>query len=438
MSVKRRIKKLQRQKARRARAAEAIRNAQVRPHVAKVYHSLLDDIEAGRYSIVNLPGGRGSAKSSFVGLTITRGIMEDETGQSNAIVFRAVGETLRDSVYAQILWSIDTLGVSDLWECTVKPMECVYTPTGAVIKFRGLDDPRKLKSIKPRQGHFRFIWFEEFCELPGEGFARSVVQSVVRGQGPKPIIFRSFNPPISANAWANQAIAVPDDRAVTLHTDYTMIPPEWLGEGFLEEAERLKRVNRRAYDHEYGGLAVGSGSEVFENLTVRTITEDEIRELVTIYQGVDFGFSVDPTAFLRVAYDQRTETIYLVDEIYRRSMRNAALADEIKARGYSQWRITGDSADPRSIADLRDNGLMCGPCYKRPGCVQYRIRWLQHRTIVIDPVRTPNAHREFTQYAYKADKNGAVLPELVEGQEHTVDALAYALNDVIYSRGYPA
>lgn len=415
-SVKKRVKKLQRQRAKKARAAEIIANSTIRPHIAPVYGPVLDDIEAGEHSIFNLPGGRGSGKSSFVGLTITKGVMDDPTGESNAIVFRAVGETLRDSVYAQILWSIDTLGVTDLWTCTVSPMECIYKPSGASIKFRGLDDPRKLKSIRPRQGHFRFVWFEEFCELAGEGLARSVVQSVVRGQGPKPIIFRTFNPPISKNAWANQSIAKPDKRALTLHTTYHDVPPEWLGEAFFEEAERLKEVNPRAYEHEYEGNPVGTGSDVFENLEIRTITDEEIQILDGIYQGCDFGFAADPTAFVRVAYDRKSETIYLLDEIYKRSLRNTALASEIKHRKYQSWIVTGDSADPRSIADLKDNGLYARGCYKYPGCVAYRIRWLQHRKIIIDPARTPNAHREFTGYAYKVDKNGEVLPVLVEGE----------------------
>lgn len=436
-SVKRRVQKLARQKRRHQYIADYLEELTIRPHIAPVYGPLLDDIEAGNHSIYNLPGGRGSCKSSFIGLEITKGVMDDPTGESNAIIFRAVGETLRDSVFAQILWSIDTLEATDLWECTVKPMQCKFLPTGAVILFRGLDDPRKLKSIKPRQGHFRFVWFEEFCELAGEPFARSVVQSVVRGKGPTPIIFRSFNPPISANAWANQAVAKPDKRALTVRTTYHDVPAEWLGDAFIEEAERLKEVNPRAYEHEYEGKAVGTGSDVFENLEIRTITDEEAKELVSIYQGCDFGFS-DPTAFIRAAYDRKTETIILLDEIYQSRMSNQALAAEIRKRGYQNWRITGDCADPRSIADLNAAGLYCGKCHKYAGCIQYRIRWLQHRKIVIDPGRTPNAHREFTEYTYKVDRNGVVLPELVEGAEHTVDALAYALNDQIYNQNNPA
>lgn len=436
-SVKRRVQKLARQKRRHQYIADYLEKLTIRPHIAPVYGPLLDDIEAGNHSIYNLPGGRGSCKSSFIGLEITKGVMDDPTGESNAIIFRAVGETLRDSVFAQILWSIDTLEATDLWECTVKPMQCKFLPTGAVILFRGLDDPRKLKSIKPRQGHFRYVWFEEFCELAGEPFARSVVQSVVRGKGPTPIIFRSFNPPISANAWANQAVAKPDKRALTVRTTYHDVPAEWLGDAFIEEAERLKEVNPRAYEHEYEGKAVGTGSDVFENLEIRTITDEEAKELVSIYQGCDFGFS-DPTAFIRAAYDRKTETIILLDEIYQSRMSNQALAAEIRKRGYQNWRITGDCADPRSIADLNAAGLYCGKCHKYAGCIQYRIRWLQHRKIVIDPGRTPNAHREFTEYTYKVDRNGVVLPELVEGAEHTVDALAYALNDQIYNQNNPA
>ena len=437
-SVEKRIDRLLKRKRQKIYLDDYLEALTIRPHIAEVYHEVLDDIEAGKHSIYNLPGGRGSAKSSFIGLAITKGVMDDPTGQTNAIIFRAVGETLRDSVYAQILWSIDQLGATDLWECTVSPLQCKFLPTGAVILFRGLDDPRKLKSIKPRQGFFRYIWFEEFCELFGEGFSRSVVQSVMRGKGPKPFVFRSFNPPISANNWANQAIAKPDKRALTVHTDYTMIPPEWLGDAFLEEAEHLKRTNPRAFEHEYMGKAIGSGGEVFPNLEIREIKQSEIDEMGYIYQGQDFGFAVDPACFIRLAYDRKHETIYLIDEIYKRGISNAALSKEIKSRGYDQWEVVCDSAEPKSITDLRDNGIHARSCYKAPGCVEYRIKWLQHRKIVIDPARTPNAHREFTAYSYPADKNGNLLSQLVDKDNHAIDATAYGLTRVIFSRQYSA
>lgn len=442
----------------RQRAALAVLDAiDITQHIAAVYKPLHDDVEAAAHTTYNLPGGRGSCKSSFVSLEIVNGIMKDTTGHSNAIVFRLYGNTLRESVFSQIAWAIDTLGVNHLWKSRLSPMQWTYTPTGAQIIFRGLDDPSKLKSIKPTRGVFRYIWFEEFSELPGPNFTRNVMQSVQRG-GDTFTVFRSFNPPISANNWANVFIKEPDERATTLQTDYTMIPPEWLGEAFLYEAQRLKEVNPQAFEHEYMGIPTGTGGEVFPNLKIREITDAEISNMGYIYQGLDFGFAVDPAAFLRVSYDRKHDTIYFLDEIYKRGLSNAQLAEEIKAKGYhkdgrggyvspvfgvmsaeGQQLITADCAEPKSIADMRAAGLKCTGCHKEPGCVEYRVKWLQHRRIVIDPARTPNAYREFVNYEYMTDKDGNFLSRLPDKDNHTIDAAAYALDRLIYyQRGLSA
>lgn len=455
-----------RQKVRAARAKERqlqearalLDSLDVCQHIAPVYIPLHEDIEAGVHRYYNLPGGRGSCKSSFASLEIVNGIMKDTTGHSNAIVFRLVAGTMRESVFSQISWAIDTLGVGHLWRGTVSPMRYEYIPTGAQIIFRGLDDASKLKSIKPKRGTFRYIWFEEFSELPGPNFTRNVLQSVMRGQGAQFVVFRTFNPPISKNNWANVFIQEPDERAITLLTDYTMIPPEWLGEAFLYEAERLKELNPKAYEHEYLGHPTGTGGEVFPNLEIRTITDEEINNMEYIYQGLDFGFAVDPAAFLRVSYDRKHDTIYFLDEIYKRGLSNAQLSEEIKAKGYhkdgrggyvspvfgvmsaeGQQLITADCAEPKSIADMRAAGLKCTGCHKEPGCVEYRVKWLQHRRIVIDPARTPNAYREFVNYEYMTDKDGNFLSRLPDKDNHTIDAAAYALDRLIYyQRGLSA
>ena len=284
--------------------------ATVEDFIAPCYLPLHEDIKAGQHRFYNLPGGRGSCKSSFVSLEIVDGIQSDPTGQSNAIVFRKVAGTMRDSVFSQIAWAIDMLGVSHLWKATVSPMMYEYRPTGAQILFRGLDDTSKLKSIKPRRGLFRFIWLEEFAELPGANFARNVLQSVMRGQGTNPQVFRSFNPPISKANWANQFVAEPDAQGITFHTTYQDIPAEWLGEAFIAEAERLEAVNEQAYRHEYLGEATGTGAEVFPALEVREITAEEVANMEYFFSGVDFGFAADPACFIRCSYDRKHETIY--------------------------------------------------------------------------------------------------------------------------------
>lgn len=436
--------------------AQAVLNAlDVRQHIAPVYWPLHEDIQQQRHQYYNLPGGRGSGKSSFCALEIISGIMDDKTGQSNAIIFRRTANTMRESVYSQIAWAVDVLNVGHLWRGNVSPMSWTYKPTGAQIIFRGLDDSSKLKSIKPRRGIFRYIWFEEFSELPGENFTRSIMQSVARG-GSRFIVFRSFNPPVSASNWANAFIARPDPRAITLHTSYLDVPAEWLGEDFIAEADRLKEINITAYRHEYLGEATGSGGEVFQNITAREITDAEINELQYLYAGIDFGFSVDPAVFILAAYDEKHDTIYLLDEIYKKHCSNKQLAEEIKARGYDQttgsrytsiWGgsygpekrlIIADSAEPKSINDLQGEGLKVTACHKFPGCVKYRISWLQNRKIVIDPARTPAAYREFTGYEYEKTKDGEFLADVPDRDNHTIDSLAYALDRLIYRKGIPA
>ena len=449
-SLRRKVKATTAKERQRKEALAVLDRIDLTQHIAPVYFPLHEDIQSGAHTVYNLPGGRGSCKSSFVSLEVVKGVMDDPTGRSSAIVFRLVASNMRESVYAQISWAIDTLGVGHLWKGHISPMRFVYEPTGAAIIFRGLDDAGKLKSIKPPKGVFRYIWFEEFSELHGPNALRSIMQSVQRG-GNHFTIFRSFNPPISRNNWANQFIQQPDKKAVTLLTDYTMVPPEWLGEDFLYEAERLKEVNPKAYEHEYLGIPTGSGGEVFPNLEVREITDNEISTFDYIYQGLDFGFAVDPACFVRVAYNRKYDTVYLLDEIYERHLSNDQMAKRILERKYNKRGtaplfgympanplVICDAAEPKSIADLRTAGVNAFSCYKAPGCVEYRIKWLQHRRIVIDPKRTPNAHREFTGYEYEHDRDGNFLSQLPDKDNHSIDATAYALNSLIYKRGVSA
>ena len=448
-AIQRQLAELQREVKARKDAKAVIDAIDVTQHIAPVYLPLHEDIQAQQHQYYNLPGGRGSGKSSFCGLEIVDGIMKDPTGQSNAIIFRRTANTMRESVFSQIAWAIDVLDVNDLWRGNVSPMSWTYKPTGAQIIFRGLDDSSKLKSIKPRRGFFRFIWLEEFSELPGENFTRSVMQSVQRG-GSAFTVFRSFNPPINASNWANVFIARPDPRAITLHTTYLDVPAAWLGNDFILEAERLQEINEQAYKHEYLGEATGSGGEVFPQITVREITDDEINELQYIYAGVDFGFSIDPAVFIRVAFDRKHDTVYLLDEIYKKGLSNKQLAEAIKAKGYDdtgQYHTTNlygypevhkerqtivcDSAEPKSINDLRGEGLKCIACTKYHGSVLYGIKWLQNRRIVIDPARTPNAHREFIQYEYCTTKDGEFLADVPDKDNHTIDAVRYALDRLI-------
>ena len=422
--------------------------------IASCYVPIHKEVRDGTHTIFHLPGGRGSAKSSFVSLELVDGVMNDPT--ANGIVFRRYANTLRESVYSQISWAIDELGVAHLWRGNVSPMVYTYIPTGQQIFFRGLDDASKLKSIKPRNGTFKYVWFEEFSELSGGNQVRNVLQSVVRG-GNDFRIFNSFNPPLSVNSWANKYILIPDDRAIVFRTDYTMIPADWLGEAFILEAERLREINEDAFKHEYLGECINTGGTVFPNIITREITDAEIEQMQYFYCGVDWGFSVDPFAFIRCSYDRRTQTVYILDEIVKRGCSNAEIADMIKAKGYdkaapaeyqyspfmgevyqAKQLVICDSAEPKSVADLRKQDIKAIECKKYPGSVNYGIRWLQSKHIIIDPRRTPHAFKEFTEYEYEQTRDGEFLASVPDKDNHCIDSLRYALDMLINNSKYSA
>ena len=128
--------------------------------IAPAFYPVHWDVTNGGQTYYDLYGGRGSTKSSFISVEIILGIMSDPT--ANAVVFRKVASTISTSVYEQILWAIDALGVSDLWRTTVNPHKAYYKPTGQVILFRGLDKAKKLKSIKVSKGYIKYLWLNIF------------------------------------------------------------------------------------------------------------------------------------------------------------------------------------------------------------------------------------------------------------------------------------
>ena len=403
--------------------------------IAPSFYPVHQDIKKEGHTYYDLFGGRGSTKSSFISAEIVLGMMQDP--EANAIVFRKYGTTLRESVFEQISWAIQTLGVAHLWRPMLNPMSFIFLPTGQRILFRGLDKAKKTKSIKVSRGYFKFLWFEELDEFAGIEEIRTTQQSVLRG-GDKFIVFKSFNPPITRTNWANEYVEEEREDSFRHKSDYTTVPVDWLGQQFIDDAEHLKKVNERAYRHEYLGEPVGLGTSVFEFLEFRTITNDELMTFDRIYQGQDWGFYPDPLAFVRVAYDRARETIYILDELYEKRWSNKQAADWILEHKYTDYEIICDSAEPKSVNDYRDFGLPARAAIKGPGSVQYGMKWMQTRKIVIDKDRTPNAYREFKEYEFEVDKNGDVISAYPDENNHTIDAVRYALERYSNQRGNSA
>lgn len=242
--------------------------------------------------------------------------------------------------------------------------------------------------------------------------------------------FESYNPPISRDNWANKdSLEERTDRLCHKST-YLQAPPEWLGQQFIDEAEHLKATDERAYQHEYLGIPVGTGGNVFDNLELREITDEEMSHFDHIYQGVDYGWFPDPFAFIRLHYDRARETIYLMDEIYQNKLTNEASGNIIIQRGYKDAYITCDNAEPKSVADYRAMGLPAKAAVKGPGSVDYGMKWLQRRKIVIDRKRTPNAYNEFVNYEYDRNKDGDIISGYPDENNHLIDATRYAVERI--------
>lgn len=407
--------------------------------IGKAFYGVHKDIQAGKHTYYDLTGGRGSLKSSCVSVEIIYNMMKKENKNKHAVVYRKVGDTLETSVFAQIEWAIDILGVSRLWKLTKSPMRAEYLPTGQKIIFKGLDKAAKSKSIKVPFGYIGYLWFEEFDEFSGEEEIRKVQQSVIRG-GNDFVVFKSMNPPKSRQNWANDYIEKEKLREDVLvsQTTYLTSPKEWLGQQFIDDAEWLKMVNPKAYKHEYLGIPIGNGTEVFDNLEIRQITDEEIARFDRLYRGVDWGWFPDPFHYGCMHYDSARMILYIFEEFRTNKMRNSEtgkiLKDKFNLGRYDV--VTCDSAENKSIADYRSYGINARGADKGPDSVRYGMKWLQSLIkIVIDPVRCPETAKEFKKYEYELDKEGNPTSVYPDANNHSIDMTRYAMERVWKRKG---
>lgn len=418
--------------------------------IIEAFYDELDDILNHRHTHYVNKGGRGSTKSSLFSIAIPLLMIMNPT--VHAICFRKVGNTMKNSVWSQVVWGIEKLGLTGFFHIPKSiSTPIVYKPTGQQILFFGLDDPNKVKSVKLPFGYIGITWFEELDQYSGEKEIRKVLQSTMRG-GDKFWDFRSFNPPISNMNWANQYAIDALGRENTLVTSnsYLDVPKAWLGQAFIDEAEDLKRTNPKAYRHEYLGEAVGTGGNVFENVSALRMPDSMIAQFDRVYNGIDWGWFPDVFAFTKSHFDAARRDLYIFAEFRVNKMGNLETFNKLYKELYlfsptkdgkydsehphprhfmeETEILTADSAEPKSISDYKSyGGYGCRPAEKGPDSIVYSMKWLQSLNhIYIDPVRCPGTLKEFVEYEYDRDKDDEIISGYPDMNNHSIDSVRYA------------
>lgn len=383
-----------------------------------------------RYRAVK--GSRRSKKSKTMALWTIYNIMKYP--DSNMLVVRKTYRTLKDSCFTELKWAIKRLSVEEWWDVKESPLEMTYKPTGQKIYFRGLDDPLKITSIAVEVGVLAWMWIEEAYEITSEDDFDTLAESML-GDCPKGLfkqITLTFNP-WNEKTWIKKRFFDnPDENTLALTTNYQC--NEWLSPEDIKIFETMKEHNPRRYNVAgLGNWGIVDGL-VYENFKEQEFKLDDIRDCKTAV-GLDFGYTNDPSALFVGFVDQENKRIYVWDEMYEKGLSNKRIFENITSMGYSKERITADSAEPKSIDELKGYGLRVKGAVKGKDSVLNGIQWIQDFEIIIHP-RCVNFVTEINNYTWDEDKFGNKLNRPIDDFNHLMDAMRYALEGFITKKGW--
>lgn len=382
----------------------------------------------GRYRVVK--GSRASKKSKTTALWFIYNMMKYPG--ANTLVVRKTGRTLKDSCFTELKWAADRLGVSHLWTFKESPLEMTYNPYGTKIYFRGVDDPLKITSITVNTGALCWMWVEEAYELKENDF--DTLDESIRGETPAGLfkqVTLTFNP-WSDKSWLKRRffdVSDPDILAIT--TNYMC--NEWLDESDLKVFERMKATNYRRYlVAGLGEFGVQDGI-IYDNFEESDFTLSDLPADARSAFGLDFGYTHDPTALFCGFVSLEHRKIFVWDELYKKGLSNNAIYNEVIRMGYGKERITADSAEPKSIDQLKGLGLRIKGAKKGKDSVRNGIQWIQDFKIIVNP-RCVNFLTEISTYSWAADRHGNKLNQPEDDNNHLMDAMRYGLEDLIINK----
>lgn len=346
---------------------------------------------------------------------------------------RKTYRTLKDSCFTDLQWACERLHVSHLWDFKLSPLEATYKPTGQKILFRGLDDPLKVTSITVSVGVLCWGWIEEAYELMSEDDFNMLDESI-RGELPKGL-WKQWT--LTLNPWnehhwiKKRFFDTPDPNVLAITTNYQC--NEWLDEADLKLFEDMKKNNPRRY--QVAGLGHWGIVEglVFENWQEAEFTLDDVQQYESI-NGLDFGYSNDPAALFIGFIDQKRKKIFVWDELYKKGLTNRKIYEEVTKSGYAKKKIVADSAEPKSIDELRGYGLRVTASVKGPDSINHGIQFIQDYEILVHP-RCVHFITEISNYTWDKDRFGKTINRPIDDFNHLMDAMRYSVER--FSKGSP-
>jgi phage terminase large subunit len=372
-------------------------------------------------------GGSSSGKSNFIAQRCIENIME---GGHNYLCCRKMGNSITKSVFNELTKAITKLGVDHLFNA-VPSQGHITCVNGYQIIFSGLDDVEKVKSITPKLGVITDVWAEEATEISYSDIKqlRKRLRGIATylGKRVQKRIIMTFNP-IYKTHWLYKEYFVPnewrDDQKEFLSERLSILKTTHLDNEFLDEEDHLlleEETDKYWYEvYTLGNFGI-LGDAIFTNWRIADLSKlkssfDRIRN------GLDFGYSSDPNAYVRIHYDKLNKKIYIFNAWQAKKLTNPMIAEKLKPI-IGKEPIFCDSAEPKSIAELQADGIDARPVKKGKDSIMHGIKWLQKHEIIVD-VTLQGVINEFNTYQWKKDKDGNALP-IPTGDDHFIDGLRY-------------
>lgn len=386
---------------------------------------IYDIIDDYKYRIEVYMGGAGSGKSYGACQKV---LLKALKYKRRVLIIRKTQNTLKVSIWRLMLDLLIESGYYDFCNINKSDLE-IELPNGSIFIFKGLDDPEKIKSITG----ITDIVIEEATELIEEEFTQLNLR--LRPKEEYPQIYLMFNP-ISKKNWVYNYFFIneldPNTRLVTTtYRDNKFLTPE-----YVAELERLQYRNPAYYRIYTLGEFATLDKLVFPTYTTKIISNEEVKGLPR-WTGLDFGYVNDPSAIVNGNIDVANKKIYVRQEYVRKGMLNDEIAEKMIALGLQKEKSYGDSAEPKSIAEIRGKGVNIEATEKGKDSIMHGIQWIQQYELIVDE-RCFKVCEELENYTWKKDKKtGEYINEPVDTFNHTIDAIRYGLNKYIKGTKMP-